>query len=124
MEPECIVLDESTAMLDPAGRAEIMKTIKRLNENGMTVILITHYMDEAAEADRIIVMNQGEIIADGTPKEIFSEVEKLKSVSLAVPQVTELLYMLEQEGFDMPRGILHAMEASDVIESFLRGDVK
>lgn len=125
MQPQCIVFDEATAMLDPMGRKEISGAMKRLNrEMGITVVTITHYMSEAVEADRIIVMNQGEIIADGTPKEIFSEVEKLKSVSLAVPQVTELLYMLEQEGFDMPRGILHAMEASDVIESFLRGDVK
>ena len=125
MQPQCIIFDEATAMLDPTGRKEISSAMKTLNkELGITVVTITHYMSEAIEADRIIVMNQGEIIADGNPKEIFSQVEKLKSASLAVPQVTELLYMLEQEGFNMPRGVLHAMEASDVIEEFLRGDVK
>jgi ABC-type multidrug transport system ATPase subunit len=78
-------------------------------------------MNEAVEADRIIVMNEGEIIADGTPKEIFSQVERLKSVSLAVPQVTELMYLLEQDGIDMPRGVLHAMDAADVLTAFIGG---
>lgn len=125
MLPECIIFDEATAMLDPSGRKEIIAAMKRLNrEMGITVVTITHYMNEAIEADRIIVMNQGQIIDDGTPEEIFSKVEELKSVSLAVPQVTELLYLLEQEGFDLPRGILHAMDASDVLETFLQGGAK
>ena len=122
MSPECIVFDEATAMLDPTGRKEIVAAMKRLNrEIGITVVTITHYMNEAVEADRIIVMNEGEIIADGTPKEIFSQVERLKSVSLAVPQVTELMYLLEQDGFDMPRGVLHAMDAADVLTAFIGG---
>lgn len=122
MSPECIVFDEATAMLDPTGRKEIVKAMKKLNrEIGITVITITHYMNEAVEADRIVVMNQGGIIADGTPKEIFSQVERLHSVSLSVPQVTELLYMLEQDGHEFPRGILHAMDAADEIQKFLGG---
>lgn len=125
MLPDCIVFDEATAMLDPTGRKEIVSAMKRLNrEMGITVITITHYMNEAVEADRIIVMNKGEIISDGTPEEIFSEVEKLQSVSLAVPQVTELMYLLEHDGFDLPRGVLHAMDAADVIEEFMKGQKK
>lgn len=121
MSPECIVFDEATAMLDPTGRKEITAAMKRLNqEMGITVVTITHYMNEAVEADRIIVMNQGEIISDGTPEEIFSEVEKLHSVSLSVPQVTELLYLLEQDGYDLPRGVLHAMDAADELTRFLK----
>lgn len=120
MGPDCIIFDEATAMLDPNGRKDIVSAMKRLNkEMGMTVITITHYMNEAVEADRIIVMNQGRIIADGTPKEIFAEVETLKSVSLAVPQVTELMFLLEQDGFGLPRGIIHAMEAADELEKFI-----
>lgn len=121
MSPECIVFDEATAMLDPTGRKEITAAMKRLNrEMGITVVTITHYMNEAVEADRIIVMNQGEIISDGTPEEIFSEVEKLRSVSLSVPQVTELMYLLEQDGYELPRGILHAMDAADELTRFLK----
>ncbi len=121
MRPECIVFDEATAMLDPTGRKEIASAMKRLNrELGITVVTITHYMNEAVEADRIIVMNEGEIIADGTPEEIFTEVERLNSVSLSVPQVTELMYELEKDGFDFPRGVLHAMDAADVIENYLK----
>ncbi|MBE6551752.1 MAG: energy-coupling factor transporter ATPase [Ruminococcaceae bacterium] len=121
MEPECIVLDESTAMLDPAGRAEIMKTIKRLNENGMTVILITHYMDEAAEADRIIVMNDGKVEADGAPRKIFSEPGKLSAIGLDVPQITELTELLSSSDiiknkFSFPKGITDEDEAADYIE--------
>jgi len=125
MTPECIVFDEATAMLDPTGRKEIVGAMKRLNrEMGITVVTITHYMNEAVEADRIIVMNQGEVIADGTPQEIFSHVEELKAVSLSVPQVTELMYLLEQDGYELPRGILHAMDAADELERFLRGDAR
>ena len=125
MCPECIVFDEATAMLDPTGRKEIVSAMKRLNrEMGITVITITHYMNEAVEADRIIVMNKGEIISDGTPEEIFSDVEKLDSISLSVPQVTELMYLLEKDGYDLPRGVLHAMDAADVIEKFIGGQKK
>lgn len=120
MGPDCIIFDEATAMLDPTGRKEIVSAMKRLNkEMGMTVVTITHYMNEAVEADRIIVMNQGKIIADGTPKEIFSQVETLRSVALAVPQVTELMFLLEQEGYCLPRGTIHAMEAADELEKFI-----
>lgn len=116
MSPQCIIFDEATSMLDPNGRKEILSAMKRLNrEMGITVVTITHYMNEAVEADRIVVMNQGEIFADGTPKEIFSQVEKLQSVSLDVPQVAELMYLLEQDGIDTPRGVLHAMDAAEVI---------
>lgn len=122
MRPDCIVFDEATAMLDPSGRKEIVAAMKRLNkEYGLTVVTITHYMNEAIEADRIIVMNQGEIIGDGKPEEIFTQVEKLQSVSLSVPQVTELLYLLEQDGYKLPRGVLHAMDAADEIQGFMGG---
>ena len=123
MGPECIIFDEATSMLDPSGRQEIMAAMKRLNRDlGLTVITITHYMSEAVEADRIIVMDHGAIAADGTPREIFSQVERLKEISLAVPQVTELMYEMELDGFDMPRGILHAMEAADEIEKRAGGE--
>ena len=107
MEPECIVLDEPTAMLDPRGRKEVIDTIYRLNkEKGITVLLITHYMEEAENADRIVVMEKGKIVADGKPKEVFSDIDKIKSVGLDVPQTTELLYLLKQNGFNAPDGII------------------
>lgn len=107
MKPECIVLDEPTAMLDPSGRKEVIDTIKKLNkEEGITIILITHYMEEAVEADRVIVMENGEIVLSGTPKEVFSKVEKLKEMGLDVPQVTELAFELRKEGLDIPADIL------------------
>ena len=120
MQPECIVLDEPTAMLDPRGRAEVLSTIRRLNrENGITVILITHYMDEAAQCDRVVVMDSGEILRDGTPKEVFSHVEQLKSVGLDVPQVTELAYELKKAGIDLPDGIISVDECADALEKLL-----
>ncbi len=100
MRPDCIVLDEPTAMLDPAGRREVMKTIKKLNAEGVTVVLITHYMDEAAKADRVIVMDKGKVILDNTPNEVFSNVELLRSIKLDVPQSTELMYLMKKAGFD------------------------
>ena len=102
MRPDCLVLDEPTAMLDPKGRQEIITTLHSLNRNeGMTVVLITHYMEEAADADRVVVMNDGGIIADGSPRDVFCEVEKLKAVGLDVPQTTELLFRLQKSGFDV-----------------------
>ena len=102
MHPECIIFDEPTAMLDPKGRQDVMKTIEKLNrENGKTIVLITHYMDEAALADRVVVMDSGEIIADDTPKKVFSQVELLKSVGLDVPQPPELIYRLEKSGIKL-----------------------
>ncbi|KPU26789.1 cobalt transporter ATP-binding subunit [Caloranaerobacter sp. TR13] len=116
MKPECIILDEPTAMLDPSGRKEVMNTIKKLNKNEKkTIIHITHYMDEAVEADRIIIMEKGQIIMEGTPKEIFSKVEKLKSMGLDVPQVTELAYKLRKEGIDIPADILTVEELVSVL---------
>ncbi|MGI6279441.1 MAG: energy-coupling factor transporter ATPase [Acutalibacteraceae bacterium] len=116
MEPECLVLDEPTAMLDPEGRAEIIKVLEKLNrEKGITVILITHYMEEAENADRVIVMNNGEIIRDSTPKEVFKEVELLKSVGLDVPQTTELLYALKNNGFKVNTNIISIKEAAGEI---------
>lgn len=107
MRPDCIVLDEPTAMLDPRGRREVLSTIQELNrENGITVILITHYMDEAVKAERVVVIDEGNILLDGTPKEVFRNVEQLKSVGLDVPQVTELAYELRKEGIDIPDDIL------------------
>ena len=102
MHPECIIFDEPTAMLDPKGRQDVMKTIEKLNrENGKTIVLITHYMDEAALADRVVVMDSGKIIADDTPKKVFSQVELLKSVGLDVPQPTELIYRLKKSGIKL-----------------------
>jgi energy-coupling factor transporter ATPase len=107
MRPQCIVLDEPTAMLDPNGRKEVVKTVHELNQKeGITVLLITHYMEEVTGADRVIVMDEGKVVMDGTPREIFSQVEKLKSYRLDVPQVTELAYELKQKGLDLPDGIL------------------
>lgn len=120
MEPECIVLDEPTAMLDPKGRAEIIKTVTQLNkEKGITVVLITHYMEEAENADRVIVMNDGEIISDSLPKKVFSQVEKLKNVGLDVPQTTELLYMLQKNGFNIDTDVISIKETAEKIKSCL-----
>ena len=103
MEPKCIVLDEPTAMLDPRGRREVMETIGRLNrEKGITVVLITHHMDEAAQAGRVIVLHKGNIAADGTPQQVFSQVELMHSIGLAVPDTVELCFALNKEGFHLP----------------------
>ena len=111
MNPDCIIFDEPTSMLDPTGRIEVMNTIKKLNkEEGKSIVLITHYMDEAVQADRVVVMSQGEIKMEGRPKEIFSQVEKIKELGLDVPQVTELAYELRKEGIDIPGDILSVEE--------------
>lgn len=107
MQPECIIMDEPTAMLDPTGRKSVLRTVHELNEKlGITVILITHYMEEVIDADHVFVMDSGRIVMQGTPREIFSEVEKLKKYRLDVPQVTELAYELQKSGIDIPAGIL------------------
>ncbi len=121
MRPDCIVLDEPTAMLDPRGRREVLKTIRQLNRDfGTTVILITHYMDEAVKADRVVVMDDGKILLDGTPKEVFPQVELLKSVGLDVPQVTELIYELKKEGLDLPDDVLTEDECVEVLKNLLQ----
>ena len=125
MEPECLVLDEPTAMLDPKGRAEIISTLHRLNQDKrITVVLITHYMEEAENADRVIVMNDGEIIADDKPKVIFSDVERLKKVGLDVPQTAELLYNLKKNGFAVDTHALSIKEAAEQIISALHSEEK
>lgn len=125
MEPECLVLDEPTAMLDPKGRAEIISTLHRLNrENGITVVLITHYMEEAQNADRVIVMNDGKIIADDKPKVIFSDVESLKRVGLDVPQTAELLYNLKKNGFNVDTHAISIKEAAEQIFAALHSEGK
>ncbi|SHE47199.1 energy-coupling factor transporter ATPase [Clostridium fallax] len=111
MRPQCIVLDEPTAMLDPSGRKEVMNTIKDINKNyGITIILITHYMDEAAEGDRIVVIDEGKLLLQGTPKKVFSQVETMKKIGLDVPQVTELAYELKKSGINISTEILNIDE--------------
>ncbi|MBO4940805.1 MAG: energy-coupling factor transporter ATPase [Clostridia bacterium] len=121
MKPEVIVMDESTAMLDPVGRREIMETVKKLNrQEKMTIVMITHFMEEAAQADRVVVMDRGEIVMEGTPKEIFSQVETLKKIGLDVPQTTELLYSLKKAGFGLKCDVLTVEECAAEIENFLK----
>ena len=116
MKPDCIIFDEPTSMLDPNGRIEVMNTIKKLNEDDdKTIILITHYMDEAVQADRVLVMEEGEIVMKGTPKEVFSQVEKVKSYGLDVPQVTELAYELRKAGIDLKDDILSIEELVELL---------
>lgn len=120
MKPECIVLDEPTAMLDPRGRREVMKTVKRLNgEFGITVVYITHYMDEAAKADRIVVMDKGDIILDGEPRNVFANAETLKKVGLDVPQATELSKILKKDGIKIPDTALDIDELFENIKAVL-----
>ncbi len=121
MQPDCIVLDEPTAMLDPRGRDEVLETIHRLNrEKGITIVLITHYMDEAVSADRVIVMDDGRILTQGTPREVFSQVKLLKEHQLDVPQSTELIYRLKAAGIPLPDGVLTAGECVAALEPLLK----
>ena len=121
MRPQCIVLDEPTAMLDPQGRQEVISTIERLNrENGITVVLITHHMTEAIRAQRVVVMEKGSILADGTPKQVFVQVELLKSAGLTVPATTELLYELNKAGFDLPLDALSTEECAQALFACFR----
>lgn len=121
MKPECIVLDEPTAMLDPNGRKEVIRTVHELNRaEGITMVLITHYMEEVVDADRVIVMDDGHIVMDGTPKEIFSRVEELKQYRMDVPQVTELAWELKKKGIPLPDGILRKSELLDALVPILK----
>ena len=116
MEPKCIVLDEPTAMLDPRGRREVMETISRLNrEKGITVVLITHHMDEAARAERVVVLHKGVVAADGTPAEVFSQVERLHELRIATPESVELCYELNKVGFDLPLDRLDPEECAQIL---------
>ena len=121
MQPRCIVLDEPTAMLDPIGRADVIRTIKQLNrERGVTVVLITHHMDEAAQADRLVVMAKGKVVADGSPKEVFSDVEGLRKVGLTVPYTTQLMWELRQAGYDVPLDALSDEECAAALFDLLQ----
>ena len=121
MEPKCIVLDEPTAMLDPRGRREVIETIGRLNkEKGITVVLITHHMDEAAKADRVVVMHKGGVAADGTPEEVFSQVELLHSIGLAAPESVELCYELNKQGFALPLDKLDPIECAQTLYELVK----
>ncbi len=121
MEPKCIVLDEPTAMLDPKGRREVVDTVARLNrEKGITVVLITHHMDEAAKAQRVVVLDGGKIAADGTPGEVFSQVELLHNIRLAAPETVELCYELNKNGFELPLAQLNAEECAQALYDALK----
>jgi energy-coupling factor transport system ATP-binding protein len=121
MKPECIVLDEPTAMLDPNGRKEVIATVRELNKTeNVTVLLITHHMDEVIFADKVFVMEHGHVVMEGTPREIFSRVEEIKKYRMDVPQVTELAYELSKEGFDIPAGLLTVEELVEAIEALKR----
>ncbi len=123
MQPKCIVLDEPTAMLDPHGREEVVQTVRRLNKTrGITVVLITHHMEEAAEADRVLVFQKGHVIADGTPKQVFSQVELLRGAGIDVPQTTALLYALRQSGWDLPLDALTVEECADAIAKAIQAN--
>lgn len=122
MRPECIILDEPTAMLDPSGRKEVMKTIKMLNKDyGITIILITHYMNEAAESDRIVIMDSGNIILDDTPRNVFCQAEKLKNIGLDIPQSTELAFLLKKEGINIDSHIITEEECAEALYNLLKG---
>ena len=121
MEPQCIVFDEPTSMLDPKGRQEVMETIYRLNkEKNITIVLITHYMEEVEKADRVVVMDSGEILLDGTPSDVFSQVERIKKIGLDVPQTTELLYALKQNGYELPNGVISTEDCVSELFTLLR----
>ena len=120
MRPRCIVLDEPTAMLDPIGREEVLSTLRRLNrESGITLVLITHHMDEAAQADRLVVMDHGRIIADGSPRSVFCRVEELKAVGLTVPETVELLWQLRREGLELPLDALSVEECAQALKALI-----
>jgi len=115
LNSDCIILDEPTAMLDPSGRKEVMETLRKLKENGKTIILITHYMDEAVQADRVVIMDRGTIKLDGSPKEVFRNIDEIKKFGLDVPQVTELAQELSKEGLSLPNDIIDVKELVDLL---------
>ena len=120
MEPECIVLDESTAMLDPVGRREVLSTVKRLNrEKGITVVLITHHMDEAAQADRLVVMHDGRVVHDGPPSQVFQDVDGLRALGLEVPESVALMYELRKSGVDAPLDALDVESCAAALQKLL-----
>ncbi|WP_312635800.1 energy-coupling factor transporter ATPase [Oscillibacter sp.] len=121
MEPDCIVLDEATAMLDPTGRREVLSTAHRLNrEKGITVVLITHHMNEAEDADRVVVMNEGELVMDGSPREIFARVAELRNLGLTAPDTVDLLDRLRQDGLNLPLDAITVEECADAVAAALR----
>ena len=121
MRPDCLILDEATAMLDPRGREQVMQTIRHLNKTmGITVVSITHYMEEAAQADRVLVMSQGEVVMEGTPKEVFSQTEKVRSLHLDVPQAAELRDELVKAGVSLPEGIIDTGECAQALYELLK----
>ena len=123
MEPECIVLDEATAMLDPVGRREVLSAVHRLNrEKGITVVLITHHMNEAEDADRVVVMDDGKVIMDGAPRQVFTQVERLRSMGLTVPDTVDLLDRLQKDGLDVPLTALTVEQCADAIVQAMRGN--
>ncbi len=123
MRPKCIILDEPTAMLDPQGRKEVLSAVRRMNrEYGITIVLITHYMDEAAQCDRVVVMDGGRIVLDNTPEKVFSQVELLKKIGLDVPQVTELCHELRKSGIDIPTEIISEEECINEILKLFKGE--
>ncbi len=120
MSPDCLVLDEATAMLDPNGRAQVMRTVRRLNrEQGITVVMITHYMEEAAQADRVLVMSAGKVVMDGTPKQVFARAKELQALHLDVPQATQLCIALEQAGLQVPTDIITTEECVEMLATLL-----
>lgn len=124
MKPECIILDEATAMLDPGGRKEVMNVIHKLNkEHGITAIHITHHMEEAIKADRVMIVDDGKVVVDGTPQKVFSNVREIMELGLAVPQVTELFYELGKDGISLPEGILDLEQAVEEVAGFFQDDV-
>lgn len=121
MEPKCIILDEPTAMLDPKGRREVMETVRRLNtEKGITVVLITHHMDEAAQAERVIVLHKGQVALDGDPRTVFSNVQQLHDIGLAAPDTVELCWELNKNGFELPLERLNAEECAQTLYEYLK----
>ncbi len=124
MQPKILVLDEPTAMLDPQGRREVMQVLHDLHRQGATIVLITHFMDEAVQADRVIVMNDGEVLLDDTPHQVFQNAGLLRSIGLDVPQSTELMFLLRHKGFRVPLSVLTEQECVEVLEQILAGKIK
>ena len=124
MQPKSLVLDEPTAMLDPQGRREVMQVLHDLHRQGSTIVLITHFMDEAVQADRVIVMNDGEVLLDDTPHQVFQNAGLLRSIGLDVPQSTELMFLLRHKGFRVPLSVLTEQECVEVLEQILAGKIK